>query len=74
MKETPSNIIESLSPEALSYSIKGFTQATSISETTLYADIKGGRLKTHLLGDGKRKKHIILREDGLAYLRSFPSV
>lgn len=58
--------------EALSFTMIGFSQATGIGSTTLYEDARTGKLKTHILGKGKRIKRIIMRDDGLEYLRAFP--
>lgn len=70
--ETTSEIIERLQPEKLAYSITGFSQACDIGTSTLYEDAKTGKLKTRLLGDGKRKKRIVMRPDGVEYLQSLP--
>ena len=67
------HIIDQLQPEKLAYSITGFSQATDIGTSTLYEDAKSGKLKTRLLGDGKRKKRIITRDDGIEYLHAFPA-
>lgn len=72
MNPPPGNIIERVGPEVLSFTIVGFAQATGIGATTLYEDAKSGKLKTRLLGVGKRKKRLILREDGMDYLKGFP--
>lgn len=73
MENLSENIIDRLSPEALCFTINGFSQATGIGSSTLYEDAKIGKLKTRLLGDGKRKKRLILREDGIDYLHGFPA-
>lgn len=67
------HVIEELDTHKLAYSIGGFSQATEIGVSTIYADARSGKLKTYLLGEGKRKKRIILREDGEAYLRALQS-
>ena len=72
MNTLPENVIERVPPEVLSFTIVGFAQATGIGATTLYEDAKSGKLKTRLLGIGKRKKRLVLRDDGMDYLRSFP--
>jgi hypothetical protein len=72
METLSENIVGRISPEILSFTIVGFSQATGIGTSTLYEDAKTGKLRTRLLGDGRRKKRLVMREDGVDYLRAFP--
>lgn len=66
----PLPVVEKITSDKLAYSVRTFAEATDIGASTIYEDARSGRLVTKLLGEGKRKKRIILREDGLNYLRS----
>lgn len=73
MSTLPENIIDRISPQILCFTMTGFSQATGIGTSTLYEDAKTGKLKTRLLGDGKRQKRLVLRDDGSEYLHAFPA-
>lgn len=72
MATLPANIIEKLPPTKLAYSITGLHDACGIGTSRLHEDAREGRLRTRYLGEGKRKKRIVLREDAVAYLLSLP--
>ena len=58
-----------LPPEPLAYSIEEIIQLSRIGKTTIYAEIKDGRLKTTKV----RRRTIILAEDARAWLASWRS-
>lgn len=64
------SLVGKVTSEKLAYSVRTFSEATDIGISTIYEDARSGRLVTKVLGDGRRKKRIILREDGLDYLQS----
>lgn len=66
-------IITRVPQEALSFTMIGLSQATGIGSSTLYRDAKSGKLKTHVIGNGKRNKFFVMRDDAIEYLKSFPA-
>lgn len=59
-----------LAPEfPLAWSVNEFCQVVPCGRSTIYDEIRCGRLKARKL----RKRTVILHEDGLAYLRSLPT-
>lgn len=50
----------------LAYSVPEFCEATSLGRSLVYDEIRQGRLRATRI----RGRTIILREDGLSYLRS----
>jgi excisionase family DNA binding protein len=50
----------------LAYSVPEFCEATSLGRSLVYEEIRKGRLRATKIGT----RTIILREDGLAWLRS----
>jgi hypothetical protein len=65
-------IIARVPQETLSFTMIGLSQATGIGSSTLYKDAKSGKLKTHVIGFGKRNKFFVMRDDAIEYLKSFP--
>ena len=55
-------------PQPLGYTVAQAVKATGIGRTTIYADLKSGRLAARKRG----KRTIILADDLRAYLASLP--
>lgn len=56
--------------ERLSYSVEEVARLAGIGRTSIYADIKSGRLRARKAG----RRTLILQEDARAWLRSLPSL
>ena len=63
MGEQPNN------PEPLAYDIDGVTKAASTGRSTVFKEIKEGRLKARKVG----RKTIITRDDLKAWLDALPA-
>lgn len=57
------------SPQPLGYTVKEAVKASGIGRTTLYKDLKAGRLPARKRG----RRTLILRADLEAYLTNLPS-
>ncbi len=57
-------------PERLAYSIDEFCECTCIGRSTVYEEIKAGRL----IARKARGRTVILPTDGKNYLRSLPTI
>ena len=57
---------------SLAWTVPQFGKVAHLGETILQKDARSGKLKTKMIGTGNRRKRIVLREDGIEYLRSLP--
>ena len=68
VKRAVREALAEIGTDKLASSVKTFAKRIDAGPTTVYAEIKAGRLKARRLGD----KMVILEPDGRAYLASLP--